>query len=415
MRFDSAASSLRLAILIFAIAPLVFAANARAQTYDLRVLHRFSGEPNDGADAYTAVQFDAAGNLYGTTDSGGAFNGGTVYKIANDGTRTESILHSFDAVGPQGSILPNGMAIDSSTGDIYGTTAFGGDMSCGEECTWGGGQIYKISADGTFTVVHAFNPEREGSEPWGVIRDPQGNLYGFLQGPNEQGPYKRHLPILFEYSADGAFSVLHAFKYKDGFFPATDVIRDGVGNLYFGVLNAGGNFCGGAIYKLTPDGALTPLYSFTGGAEGCYPTSLTGDQSGNLYGSADYYGVTAVVFKLAPDGTFTILHTFHSDVGAGVFMSDVLPAHGSLYGTAQWYGDSHSPALTGLLYTIAPDGTYTKLYDFPVSDQVIQMVADPYLTLKYGRLYGVTNAFYENKTGDTAYTSTLYSVGVATQ
>lgn len=99
----------------------VFAAGAHAQTYDMRVLHRFSGAPDDGASPGGAVQFDAAGNLYGIA-GGGASDAGVIFKIARDGT--ETIVHSFD--GTAGGANPNGgVTIDLLSGDLYGTTFYG--------------------------------------------------------------------------------------------------------------------------------------------------------------------------------------------------------------------------------------------------------------------------------------------------
>src|SRR5690348_16259190 len=102
------------ALLVSAIALSAFAACAQAQTYNLRVIHRFTGAPDDGSVPMEGVRFDGAGNLYGTTNLGGTYNNGTIFKIAQDGT--ETILHSFGAKA--GGLAPNEVMVDPATGDL---------------------------------------------------------------------------------------------------------------------------------------------------------------------------------------------------------------------------------------------------------------------------------------------------------
>ena len=184
----------RSVLMASAIALAAFSAGVQAQAYNLRVLHAFSGAPNDGMSPENGVHFDSAGNLYGTTSIGGVYDSGTIYKVANDGT--ETVLHSFELPGFQHqSIGARDIVIDSSTGDIYGTTRIGGDMSGGGRYgIGGGGQIYKLSADGTFTTVHAFSIDRDGVFPISMTRDRQGNFYGIL----EYGPDRYGSSILFK-------------------------------------------------------------------------------------------------------------------------------------------------------------------------------------------------------------------------
>src|SRR6185437_8694787 len=386
------------ALLTAAFALSAFAAGAQAQNYDLRVLHVF------GAAVYpnSSVQFDSAGNLYGTTELGGATDGGAIYKIANDRARTESILHSFDPIGPQNSpVEPQGVVIDSSTGDIYGTTRYGGDLSCCDGISSvGGGQIYKLAPDGTYTMLRAFNKDRDGVFPSSVIRDPQGNLYGMLQAGAGNNIY----PTLFRYAADGTFTVLHVFRGY-GFYRASPLIRDRAGNFYGPIYSPDGINCG-SIYKLSRDGTYTTLHSFTGGADECYPGDLSGDQAGNLYGTAsgqNTIGQNTVVFKLTADGTFTTLLTFMRGVGPFNHwtINPVLPVAGNLYGTADYLRFSDNRRYD-TLFEIAPDGTYTRLFDFGANQH-----PDSGLTLQHGRLYGTA--------GVSGSRAEVYSFGVAPQ
>ena len=385
--------SFRSALLISAVVFAAFAAVAQAQTYNLRVLHRFAGPPDDGDVANTSVRFDSAGNLYGATQNGGAFDGGVIYKIAKDGT--ESILHSFEPPDDRGdAVIPNSIVIDSSTGDIYGTTIYGPD---GNRCGAGCGQIYKLAADGTFTVLHTFGSDPDGSYPSPLIRDPQGNLYGTTETGGFYGE-----GTVFEYTADGTYEVLHSFEESSGYHPRGSVIRDRSGNLY-GVtyLGAGPTYCG-TIYRLAPNGAFNILHKLGRdpvGDDGCYPTSLAADQTGNFYGTTD-----STVFKFTSGGIFTTLHTFAFNAHFISGINPVLPVNGTLYGSA--YGLQGAP--DGVLFKIAPDGTYAELYRL---GQGTGVDTQGRLTLKSGRLYGTT--IYGD--GGTSLNGTVFSLGVAAE
>src|SRR6185312_11274034 len=119
----------------------VSAAAPAVQAKGYNVIHNFTGDPGDGERPMSDVTFDAAGNLYGTTYDGGASDNGTIYKITPDGT--ETLLHSFN--GTSGANPAAGVTIDPATGDLYGVTHTGG--------TNGTGTLYKLSAGGTFTVL----------------------------------------------------------------------------------------------------------------------------------------------------------------------------------------------------------------------------------------------------------------------
>jgi uncharacterized repeat protein (TIGR03803 family) len=138
------------------------------------VLHTFTGAPNDGYSAWGTLGLDSAGNLYGTTYAGGAYNYGTVYKLSPGGNRdwTEVILHSFtgqDGANPFGA----GVLLDAA-GNIYGTTSLGGNKNMGTvlELIALGDSNYK------YTVLWAFNGT-DGLNPYCIpVLDKAGNLYG---------------------------------------------------------------------------------------------------------------------------------------------------------------------------------------------------------------------------------------------
>jgi uncharacterized repeat protein (TIGR03803 family) len=166
------------AVTAMSVAAISFGATAQAETHAkvYTVLHDFAGPTGDGARPFSGVTSDSAGNLYGTTYDGGASNNGTIYKIAPGGSFT--LLHSFD--GAAGGAHPQaGVTIDKATGDLYGVTESGGNFA-GECSGVGCGTLYKLAANGTFSVLHAFQgAPNDGRYPrWDMIRDRKGNLYG---------------------------------------------------------------------------------------------------------------------------------------------------------------------------------------------------------------------------------------------
>ena len=251
------------------------------------VLHQFAGGSNDGSGSGANVTLDDAGNIYGTTDFGGAHSDGVVFKLAPDGTQT--LLHSF--AGSDGA-APDGGVVVLSNGTLYGTAGSGG--------AGGNGVLFTISKKGKYKVLHDFS-SNDGSFLRGdLIRDKLGNLYGtaLFGGVNGDG-------TVFKYGFDGTFTVLHAFNGTDGEFPEHGVVSDKAGNLY-GVTAFGGASDNGSVYKIASDGTFTTLYSFTGGADGGFLYGgLDIDKDGNLYGSTVDGGANAsgTVFKLTPGGT----------------------------------------------------------------------------------------------------------------
>jgi uncharacterized repeat protein (TIGR03803 family) len=122
------------------------------------VLYRFGGQP-DGENPDAGLIRDGAGNLYGTTNIGAAFRGGTVFKL--DTTGKETVLHSFSAE-PDGS-YPVASLVRDAKGDLYGTTLFGGDATC--DSPIGCGTVFRVDTSGHETVLHAFAGGADGELP----------------------------------------------------------------------------------------------------------------------------------------------------------------------------------------------------------------------------------------------------------
>lgn len=269
------------------------------------VLYSFSGGV-DGATPEMGPVRDAAGNLYGTTHLGGAYNWGTVFKV--DPSGNETVLHSFNGLTGDGGDAFAGLILDSA-GNMYSTTQGGGNVNsnCLPGLEMGCGTVFTITTTGTESVLYAFNGYKDGNTPFGgVIRDNQGNLYGTSQ----PRPTPTGWGTIFKLHPSGQLNVLHTFSGADGADPLAGVIADSSGNLY-GTTSAGGTgsctyYVGGGcgtVFELSPTGKFTVLYNFTGGADGAGPSAaLVKDAKGNLYGTASFSGTynEGTVFKITP-------------------------------------------------------------------------------------------------------------------
>ena len=242
----------------------------------------------------------------------------------------------------------------------------------------------------TYTVLYTIHGNQYAAGPlWGVLQDPEGNLYGTTSGGGETG-----LGTIFKINANGDESLIYNFKtIADGESPAS-LIRDTNGN-FFGNTYYGGNafYSFGTVYKLSSTGEETVLHTFEGKADGAYPQSpLAQDAAGNLYGAAFSYGganSAGTVFRITPDGRFSLLHTFAGGTADGcrpaaglIFVADVL------YGTTAGCGTYGY----GTIFAISKTGEYVVLYNFGKGD------GDSPLALlmidAQGNLYGTTGGNY---------------------
>jgi uncharacterized repeat protein (TIGR03803 family) len=347
------------------------------------VLHDFAGPPSDGAGSGAEVTLDSAGNIYGTTDYGGAYgtNGyGTIFKIATGGA--ETLLHSFGGTGD--GTTPDGAVTITSAGNMYGTTIGGGSS--------GNGVIWKLAAGGTYTVLHNFTADESNFARGRLIQDRKGNFYGsdLFGGAAGDG-------TVFKFNARGKVSVLHTFSgTADGEFPEHGVVSDKAGNLY-GVTAFGGADDNGTIYEIAKDGTFTTLYTFTGGADGGFPYGgLAIDRDGNLYGSADDGGSDGVgtVFELAPGGTLTTLYNFTDGTDGANPQGDMLRVGKGLYSAAASGGDP--TCRCGGIYEITAKGKEKMLQAFTPTTGNVYSAG---LTPSNGVFYGTTQYGGNNDNG----------------
>jgi uncharacterized repeat protein (TIGR03803 family) len=298
------------------------------------VLHSFGGVP-DGSNPTARVILDASGNLYGTTAFGGAHAYGTIFKV--DGTTgAETILHSF--VGGADGANPNAGLVADAAGNFYGTTRYGGEGCNGRGC----GTVFELSATGQETVLYRFGDVPDGASPLdGVALDSSGTIYGatWLGGTYSLG-------TVFSLDSSGNEKVLHSFAGgSDGANPLAPPVLDQAGNLY-GATSAAGAFYFGTLYMIDTTGSESVLYSFTGGTDGAYPYAhLLVDATGNLFGTASQGGCCGQgsIFEFS-NGVLTALYGF-SPAPNGTNADGQIPmgglttdSAGNLYGTATLAG-----------------------------------------------------------------------------
>jgi uncharacterized repeat protein (TIGR03803 family) len=219
------------------------------------VLHRFGIRKGDGAAPFAGLILDASGSLYGTTLGGGmgcAGEGcGTVFELTptSSGGWKELVLHRFDNNGKDGATPGNGALMMDGSGNLYGTTEVGGAGR------WG--TVFKLTsaAGGRWkeTILYGFKDDASGGFPAaGVIMDKAGNLYGttVYGGSTSCG-----CGVIYKLApgpnGKWIYTVLHTFVGNDGAVPEGNLILDNKGNLYGGTL-LGGTAGNGVIFEITP-------------------------------------------------------------------------------------------------------------------------------------------------------------------
>jgi uncharacterized repeat protein (TIGR03803 family) len=405
-----------LVLLVFGV--LLGAGWAQKET----VLYSFCAQTNcaDGLYPYAGVVFDQEGNLYGTTRSGGTYNNncgygcGVVFKLTPKGK--ETVLYSFCAQGNcADGAEPFAGLVSDQKGNLYGTTAVGGAYD-GCESGIGCGVIFKLTPEGKYKVLYSFCAQSgcaDGANPQaGLVLGQKGNLYGTTSGGgvynnNYYCPYGQGCGVAFKLSPKGKETVLYTFcgqtNCADGGDPVAGLVFDQNGNLYGTTEVGGASFCSfgqgygcGVVFKLTPKGKETVLYTFCKEhdcADGAAPVaSVVLDQKGNVYGTTRGGGEPrggGVVFKLTPEGRETVLYSFcwqnncvdGTNPSAGV----VFDQKGNLYGTT-FYGGEH---YSGTVFKLTPESKETVLHSFSGSADGDLPEADLIFDQK-GNLYGTT-------------------------
>jgi uncharacterized repeat protein (TIGR03803 family) len=313
------------------------------------VLYSFGAYSGDALMPQGSVIQGIDGNFYGAASKGGANGQGTVFKLTPSGV--ETIVYSFGASSTDG-IAPMGV-IQGRDGNFYGTTILGGVNDHGT--------LFKLTAAGVETVLHSFGASTtDAADPTAVIQGADGNFYGTTEdgGANGDG-------TIFKLTPAGIESVLYSFgAYSgDGSTP-TELIQGTDGNFY-GTTASGGANSYGTVFKLTPAGVETILYSFgASSADGITPIGVIQGTDGNFYGTTASGGANSygTVFKLTPAGVESALYSF------GYYSNGLLASgpnglvqgkDGNFYGTATGFVGSG-----GIAFKITPAGVETVLHSF---------------------------------------------------
>lgn len=269
-----------------------------------------------GALPYSGVIADASGNLYGTTLLGGANSScsggsgcGTIFEITTAGK--ETVLYSFckQAACADGA-SPRATPLRDASGNLFGTTEFGGASN--------NGAVYELTASGTESVLYSFCSQAncaDGSAPYaGLVADGKGNFYGTTKSGGANG-----CGVVFKLSSKGRETILHSFgaHANDGCVLQAGVILDKSGNL-FGSTSQGGAANGGTVFEISVKKGKEKekvLYSFCSKpdcTDGDGPSAVIQDTSGNLYGTTGIGGTNGngVLFTVSPTGVESVVHSF---------------------------------------------------------------------------------------------------------
>ena len=343
---------------------LCLARPAAAQLPPFEVLYEFP------EGVYPGPLIEASdGNFYGTTSAGGAYNRGTIFRMTRD--YRVSTVYEFSGAFDGG--YPTGKLLQASDGHLYGATYRNG--------AYDQGILYRITLDGEFRILHAFNLALDSRYPTGSLM--QG-ADGFLYGTTDGAPYDQahDYGAVFRSTLDGDVAVLHAFVggMNDGGSPGP-LIQASDGNFY-GKTAMGGYYDRGTLFRMTPAGVVTIIHRFTESmpSDSGNTTSRTLVQAadGNIYG---HYGCLSSIFRITLQGIFTGISSLS----------------GSTCGTAQ--GPTPVELMAGdagLLYAAASGATY--VVDLAGQSSLIQpssVRGESYLLQSInGHLYGTEYQFH---------------------
>jgi uncharacterized repeat protein (TIGR03803 family) len=340
----------------------VFELSPSAGGWTEAVLYDFCSAPlcTDGSIPLAGLVFDNQGNLYGTTYQGGANAVGTVFELSpplEGGQWTETVLWSFGSTETDGAYPRLGTLNWDAAGNLCGTTEHGGVNGLN-----GQGTVYELSLNSTGgwteTIIHSFDGQNGASPASGVAIDNAGNLYGTTEAG---GSAELGLVYMLSPTSTGKWkeTVIYTFKGQNGAYPVSPISIDASGNLY-GTFSIGGKgsceygACGG-VFKLTQKtgGGVSESAFFFDGQDGGNPFSgvLSDDKTGTLFGTTlggnDVYAIRGA--------KETVLYTFCSlpNCADGLYPGGgLLSFHdGKLYGVTSNGGIYEN---SGVVYSLAP-------------------------------------------------------------
>ncbi len=233
---------------------------------------------------------------------------------------------------------------------------------------YGDGSVFRVTPDGTATTLYSFQTLYELNTPPALVQGSDGNFYGTVPATAVYGDVSG---TIFRLTPDGTLTPLHTFGSE---LAAPSALMQATDGNFYGVSTSGGDFSQGAIFRMTPDGTVTILHSFNI-AESSQPQGpLVQGRDGNLYGVAFFGGSGSVgllgegsVFRMSLDGTFATVHAFAAGEGAQP-STLIVGQDGNLYGTTNGLGAIQPDGPQGILYRLTPDGVLTVLHTFLISE-----------------------------------------------
>jgi len=368
---------------ILLLATLFTATMANAQTYTKLYTYPIGAGSYSGIVAPQVMSQGRDGNFYSTIANNGTHNVGTVYKMTIAGAPTTiytfcSLTSCADGGYPFGGVT---LGFD---GNFYGTTQGGGSHAAGT--------VFKVTPTGTLTTFWNFANGTDDSVPiYTTSLGQDGNMYGV-----SVGQYNGQYGAFFKVSASGLFKALRDFNYVNGANP--NLPTQGTDGNFYGTAQFGGDptcKCG-VVYKATAAGAITVLHTFKG-----YPTDgyrpigiLVQGTDGNFYGTTYRGGVNneGSVFKITPSGAYTLLYSFkfvNGNFDAQLPVAGLtLGTDGNLYGVGSAGGSKNA----GAIFKITPAGSESVLYNFcAVTCANGFAPATPLVLHTDGKFYGNTN------------------------
>ena len=371
---------MRLSLLVLTALAVTFSLAECAPAQAVTFLYHFTG--TQGADQGSAASIiqGTDGNFYGV-GAGGANGLGRVFRMTPSGKL--STIYSFcsqpnctDGYGPISLIL-------GSDGNLYGIAQLGGNAN-------NSGTFFRLTLGGKFAKLYTFCSESgcaDGTAPLRALQASDGNFYGNTEygGAGTYG-------TIFRISPSGEYKLMHAFclteACPDGILPIYPPIEANDGNFY-GAANTGGVNGAGVLYKLTPDGTFTVLYSLCalpGCTDGFNPNAVVQDGNGTFFGTTGAGGLygRGTVFEVTSTGQYTVPHSFDGVDGSLPTMGLTLANDGNLYGETELGG----VAGLGSLFEITSAGAYTSLYSF--APKGVEPFDGPLFQGTDGILYGTT-------------------------
>jgi len=286
-----------------------------------------------------------------------------------------SVLHNFGTKSGDGTNPSySGIVAQGRDGNMYSTTGNGGTFNLGT--------VFKITPAGTLTVIYNFDGPH-GSEPYGGLTlGTDGNFYGTAFGGGKFG-----YGTVFQITPGGTVTVLHNFASTDGSNPHAPPIQGTDGNFYGTTQTGGTNVYYGTVYKITPSGTITTLYSFDV-THGYYPVApLVQGTDGNFYGTTIHGGASneGIVFRITPSGKLTVFYTFDVTHGDQPYSPLIQGNDGNFYGTITGGGSTG----LGTVFKLTPTGKITVLFNFAAG-------AGP--SVPYAGLVQATDGFFYGNT-----------------